>query len=251
VADLATSRVLEKVPRDNSNDFNPIWIGDRIFFLSDRNGPVTLFSYDMKSRKVAQLIPNDGFDFKSASAGPGSIICEQFGALHVYSLSTGKAQRLNVRIAADLAEVRPRYVKVASRIANANVSPTGVRAVFEARGEILTVPVEKGDIRNLTRTAGVMERDPAWSPDGTRIAYFSDESGEYELHVREQGGTGETKKIRIEDAPSFYYRPVWSPDSKKIAFTDKRLNLWYADLEKTPPVKVDRTVYFFCWSGLG
>ena len=104
--------------------------------------------------------------------------------------------------------------------------------MFEARGEILTVPAEKGDIRNLTRTPGVVERDPAWSPDGKWIAYFSDESGEYALHIREQGGQGEVKKIALGNPPSFFYNPLWSPDSKKIAYTDKRLNLWYLDVEK-------------------
>jgi len=244
IVDLATSRIVEKIPRDNSNDFNPIWVEDRIYFLSDRNGPVTLFSYDLKTKEVNQLISNDGLDFKSASAGPGAIICEQFGSLHLYDLSTGRAKQLSVRLTGDMSEVRPHYVKVGNRIADANISPSGSRAVFEARGEILTVPAEKGDIRNLTRTTGVMERDPAWSPDGKRIAYFSDESGEYALHLREQSGLGEAKKINLGDPPSFFYRPVWSPDSKKIAYSDKRLNLWYFDVEKNVPVKVDKTIYF-------
>ena len=102
---------------------------------------------------------------------------------------------------------------------------------------VITVPAEKGSPRNLTNTSGVAERDPSWSPDGKWIAYFSDESGEYELHLRAQSGMGEVKKLKL--APSFYYAPVWSPDSKKIAFTDKRLNLWYVDIEKGQPVKVD------------
>ena len=110
--------------------------------------------------------------------------------------------------------------------------------MFEARGEILTVPAEKGDIRNLTRTTGVAERDPAWSPDGKWIAYFSDESGEYALHLEDQSGLGEVKKINLGNPPSYFYGPTWSPDSKKIAYTDKRLNLWYVDVEKGTPVKV-------------
>ena len=110
--------------------------------------------------------------------------------------------------------------------------------MFEARGEILTVPAEKGDVRNLTRTTGVAERDPAWSPDGKWIAYFSDESGEYALHLEDQSGLGEVKKINLGNPPSYFYGPTWSPDSKKIAYTDKRLNLWYVDVEKGAPVKV-------------
>src|SRR5204862_1855908 len=114
--------------------------------------------------------------------------------------------------------VRARFEKI-GRIENAGVSPTGARALVEGRGEILTVPVEKGDARNLTNTPGVAERDPAWSPDGKRIAYFSDESGEYALHLRNQNGTGDVKKIGLGGKPSFFYSPTWSPDSKKIAFT--------------------------------
>src|SRR5205807_610828 len=121
----------------------------------------------------------------------------------------------------------------------AGISPTGARAVFAAHGEIFTVPAEKGDIRNLTRTAAVEEREPAWSPDGKSIAYFSDASGEYELEIREQNGLGEPLRIALGSPPSFPYTPRWSPDSRKIAYTDKRLNLCYVDIEKRAPVHID------------
>ncbi len=237
IAKLSDSSI-EKLPRENSKDFNPMWVGDKIYFLSDRNGAVSLFSYDTASKQVKQLVKNDGLDIKSASAGPGVIAYEQFGSLHLYDLKSGKDEKLNIRVEGDLPSVRPRYERAGVRLANAHISPTGARAVFEARGEILTVPAEKGDARNLTNTPGVMERDPAWSPDGKWIAYFSDESGEYALHMRDQTGAGEVRKI---DLPaSFYLSPVWSPDSKKIAFGDKRLNLWYVDIDKGKPVKVDK-----------
>ena len=127
---------------------------------------------------------------------------------------------------------------MANRISSSDISPTGLRAVFGARGEILTVPVEKGDIRNLTNSPGIDERSPAWSPDGTKIAYLSDESGEYALHIKNQNGQGEPEKIGLGTPGSYFYFPTWSPDSKKIAYTDKRLNLWYVDLERKLPVKV-------------
>ncbi|MGA2329457.1 MAG: PDZ domain-containing protein [Bryobacteraceae bacterium] len=240
IADLADSRI-ERIPRDNSNDFAPMWVGEKVYFLSDRNGPVTLFVFDLKTKKVTQALPNTGLDLKSASAGPGAIVYEQFGRLGLFDLKTNKSRLLDIHVAADLLAVRPKFEKVARGIQSAELSPTGARAVFEARGEILTVPAEKGDIRNLTNTPGVAERFPAWSPDGKRIAYFSDESGEYALHLRAQNGMGEVTKIELP--PSFYYNPAWSPDSKKIAFTDKAENIWYLDLEKKTPVRVDTDTY--------
>jgi len=242
IADLKDSRI-EKVPRDNSNDFCPMWVGDRIYFLSDRNGRFSLFVYDLKTRQVKEVVPNSGMDFKSASAGPDAIVLEQFGSLHLYDLKTGRTRRIPITLEGDLPGVRPVFQRAARFIHEAGLSPTGVRAVFEARGEILTVPVEKGDIRNLTNSPGVADRYPAWSPDGKRIAYFSDESGEYALHIADQSGLGATEKIPLDNPPSFYYSPVWSPDGKKIAYTDARLNLWYMDLEKKTPVKVDTDTY--------
>src|ERR1700730_294970 len=184
LSDLA----MEKVPRENSNDSHPVWFGDSVFFLSDRNGAVTLFSYDTKTKTVKQVIENKGLDLKSVSAGPDALVFEQFGGIFLFDAASGKATRVAIHISGDLPATRPHYEKVAEKIQNAGISPTGARAVFEARGEILTVPAEKGDVRDLTRTTAVAERDPAWSPDGKWIAYFSDESGEYALHLIGQSG---------------------------------------------------------------
>jgi tricorn protease len=238
IANLADSSV-EKIPRTDSNDFNPMWIDKKIYFLSDRNGAITLFAYDTATKRVTQLIQNTGLDIKSASADKDAIAYEQFGSLNLLDIKSGKSTRIPVKISGDMLGVRPKYEKAGSRATNAAISPTGARAVFEVRGEILTVPAEKGNFRNLTSTPGAAERDPSWSPDGKWIAYFSDESGEYALHLRSQTGLGEVKKINLGDPPSFFYSPTWSPDSKKIAYTDKRLNLWYVDIEKGTPVKAD------------
>ena len=254
LVNLADLKV-EKIPRENSNDSSPMWIEDKVYFLSDRGGPVALYVYDTKTKKVAAAVPNTGLDFKSASAGPGAIVYEQFGSLHLFDLAAAREHAVEIRLDGDFPEVRPHYVPVGPRIQSAALSPTGVRAVFEARGEILTVPADKGDIRNLTRTTAVMERDPAWSPDGKSIAYFSDASGEYALHIIDQTGRGPARIIALGERPSFYYRPSWSPDGKKIAYNDKHLTLWFVDVEKGRPVKVDETTYFnptfawdFCWS---
>ena len=246
IASLSDSSVTE-IPRQNSNDFNPIWIGDKVYFLSDRNGRFTLFDYDTRTKRVTQLIKNDGLDIKSAQVGPGAIVYEQFGEIKLFDLKSGKGSNVNITLNGDLPSVRPRYEKVAGRIANVQLSPTGARALFDARGEIISVPADKGNARNLTNSSGVADRDPAWSPNGKWIAYFSDESGEYALHLREQSGMGEVRKISLGNPSSYFYSPQWSPDSKKISFTDKRLNLWYVEIEKGTPVKVDTNTYENPW----
>jgi tricorn protease len=231
---------IEKLPRDNSNDFDPMWVGKAVYFLSDRNGPVTLFSYDTDTRQVRQVVANDGLDIKSASAGPGAIVYEQFGEIHLLDLQTGRPKRLDVTVRGDLPNVRPRFVRIdPKRLFNIGISPSGARAVFEAHGDILTAPAEKGDIRNLTNTTAVAERDPAWSPDGKWIAFFSDAPGNYQLELRAQNGLGEPRKIPLGTPASFYYSPTWSPDSKKIAYIEKGGTLWYVDLDKGTPKRVD------------
>ncbi|HEV7396551.1 MAG TPA: PDZ domain-containing protein [Pyrinomonadaceae bacterium] len=230
---------VEKVPRDNSNDSDPVWFGDTVYFLSDRNGPVSLFAYNTASKAVKQVVENKGLDLKSVNAGPDVLVYEQFGGIYLWDPKTSRSNRVSIHVSGDLPATRPHYDKVGTRIQSAAISPTGARAVFEARGEIISVPAEKGDARNLTHSTAVMERDAAWSRDGKSIAYFSDESGEYALHIVDQSGFGTVKKISLGNPPSYFYSPVWSPDSKKISFTDKRLNIWYADVEKGTTVKVD------------
>lgn len=243
IAQLSDSSV-EKVPRENSQDFSPMWVGTEVYFLSDRNGPVSLFAYHTESRQVRQVLPNAGLDLKSASAGPGGIVYEQFGRIGILDPATGQSRILAIRAVGDFPEVRSRFHKLDDKPpADGRLSPTGQRAVFEVRGEILTVPAEKGDVRNLTRSPGVAERDPAWSPDGKSIAYFSDESGEYALHVRAQDGAGEVKRIPLGSPPSFFYAPKWSPDGNHIAYSDKRGSFWYLTLTNPVPVKVDTAYY--------
>ena len=243
IGNMSDSAV-EEIPRQNSNDIIPMWIGNKIYFLSDRNGRnFTLYSYDTGTKKVAEAVTNTGLDLKSASAGPDGIVYEQFGTINIFDPSSGRSSRINITLNGDLSQVRPRYVRAAPSIANVALSPAGARAVFEARGEIISVPAEKGNARNLTNTPGVAERDPAWSPDGRWVAYFSDESGEYALHLRDQNGMGEVKKIALGNPSSYFYAPKFSPDSKKVVFTDKRLNVWYLDIDKGAMIKVDTNPY--------
>jgi tricorn protease len=242
IADLSDSHVT-KVPRTDSNDRFPMWVGDTVYFVSDRNGPYTLFAYDTKQggSGVRELVHNpDGFGIRSASAGPGAIVYEQLDGLHVLDLASGGSRAVPVTITADLPQVRPHFEHVRTpQVLSVALSPTGKRALFESHGEILSVPAEKGDVRNLTQSPGVADRDPAWSPDGKWVAWLSDESGEYALYFRSPDGIGPIKKVDLGAPPSFFYGPRWSPDSKKLTLADKRLNLWLIDIDHPTPVKID------------
>ena len=222
---------VEKVPqpKDRANDPGPMWIGDKLYFRSDRNGEFNLYSFDPKSKEVKQLTFHEDYPVLAASAGGGRIIYEQAGRLHVFDPATAKAAALTVAVPADLAELRERYVRGLRWVRGASPSPSGARAAFEFRGEIVTVPAEKGDPRNITQTPGANERSPIWSPDGKSIAYFSDASGEYELHVRPQDGKGAARTYRLFGT-GFYDSPIWSPDGRKIAYSDNSRTIYWIDL---------------------
>lgn len=226
--DSATEKLPQ--PEGRSNDVDPMWMGDTVYFRSDRNGEFNIFSYNLKSKNIKQLTDHKDFPVLNASAGGGKIIYEQAGYLHTLEPTSGRSAKLTIGVSADLVETRPRFVKGARYIRHASLSPTAARAAFEFRGEIVTVPAEKGDTRNLTNTVAGHERSPAWSPDGKSIAYFSDESGEYELQVRSQDGKGEARKIKLSGA-GFYDDPVWSPDSQKISYTDNSWSIYWLDLK--------------------
>src|SRR3984893_4767095 len=225
------SHAIEKIPQPQgrANDAAPMWVGDTVYFLSDRDGEFNLYSSDSRTRAVARLTTHSDFPIVNASAGGGRIVYEQAGWIHVYDPKTAASARVPIGVAADLQETRPRFVKGAKYIRSASLSPSGARIAVEFRGEILSVPAEKGDVRNLTNTTAAHERSPIWSPDGRRVAYFSDESGEYELRVRSQDGKGEPAHFALPGA-GFYDRPVWSPDSKKIAYTDNSWSVFWIDL---------------------
>ncbi len=240
LANLANSSVVP-VPRANSNDRNPMWLGGRLYFLSDRDGPTTLYAFDPATKAVARAVDNArGFDMASAGAGPGGIVIDHFGRLELFDPATGSLSQVPVTIDADLPQLRPHFAAIkADEIKHALLTGSGKRVVFEARGDILSAPADKGDIRDLTQSPGAADRDPSPSPDGRQVAYFSDEGGEYALHVRAADGIGPDRRIALGGPPSFFYDPIWSPDSKKIVFHDKRLNLWLVDLTRGTPRKVD------------
>jgi tricorn protease len=224
-------------PEGRCNDLDPRWMGDTVYFRSDRNGEYNLFAYHPKTKSVQQLTTHADFPVLELGAGGGKLIYEQAGYIHLFDPARNESKRLKIGVATDLVEARPRFVKGAKYIRNAGVSPSGARAVFEFRGEIVTVPAAKGDPRNLTNTTAVHERAPAWSPDGKTIAYFSDEGGEYQLHLRAADGKGKAKSFHLSGA-GFYNDPVWSPDSKKIAYIDNSQSLWWIDLDNGNSKKI-------------
>ncbi|MDX9773042.1 MAG: PDZ domain-containing protein [Bacteroidales bacterium] len=231
-------------PEGGCNDMEPMWINDMVYFLSDRNGEFNLFSFNNNGGEVNQLTHFSDFPVLNASATGSMIVFEQAGYLHTFDTGSGTTRRLTVAIAADLLELRPRYVKGADYIRSADISPTGSRVVFDYRGEIVTLPAEKGDQRNITQTPGAHERFPSWSPDGKTIAYFSDASGENTLHLEPQDGKGEPRIFTLPGT-GFYAFPKWSPDSKKICFTDNGRNLYLLDIPSSIISKIDSDELYF------
>ncbi|MBK9797832.1 MAG: PD40 domain-containing protein [Holophagaceae bacterium] len=216
-------------PEGRCNDIDPMWIGGKIYFVSDRAGEFNLFSYDVATQAVVQLTKHADFPIQAASHGAGQIVYEQAGWLHRFDPPMGRSSRLKVAVAADLPETRSRWASGAKWARNLGLSPSGNRLAVEYRGEILSVPSEKGDARNLTNTPGNHERSPIWSPDGKAIAYLSDAGGEYALKVQPQDGKGEIRTFSLKGA-GFYANLKWSPDGKKIACTDNALALHLLDL---------------------
>jgi tricorn protease len=232
------SKVEIPKPAGGSNDIEPMWIGDLIYFLSDRNGEFNLFTYHTGTRAVTQLTRYAYFPIVSASHHNNQIIFEQEGSLHTFDTETNTPEKLTIGIAADLLELRPRYVKGNSYIRSAHISPSGARAVFDFRGDIITLPADKGDPRNLTMTAGAHEKYPAWSPDGKQVACFSDASGEYQLHILPQDGRGKARVLPLEGT-GFYSDIRWSPDSKKITYVDNGRNFYLLDIASGVVAKID------------
>ena len=231
-------------PTEGCNDTDPMWIGNKVFFRSDRNGEFNLFSYDVSSKEIKQLTDFEDFPIVKATKGAGKIIFEQAGYLHTFDIATSSNKKIKIGISTDLLELRPRFVSGASYIRNASISPSGARVVFDFRGDIITLPAEKGDPRNITLTPGVHEKYPEWSPDGKNIAYFSDASGEYELYIQPQDGKGNTKKFKLSGT-GFYAHINWSPDSKKISFVDNGRNLYVFDVSTGIMSKIDADDMYF------
>ncbi|MBP6717115.1 MAG: PD40 domain-containing protein, partial [Acidobacteria bacterium] len=216
-------------PWTDSKDMDPVWVGDTVFFLSDRDGVSNVWAYEYTSKRLRQMTKFTDYDVKSLDAGAGVVVFEQGGYIHEMDPASGRDKLLTINAVGDFPWMMPRWEDVSSRIALIKLSATGKRALVEARGEVFSIPVEKGDVRNLTHSSGSAERDPAWSPDGQFVSYFSDKSGEYTLIIESQDGMSPPREIALPK-PTHYYTASWSPDSKKIVYTDTNLNVWVMDV---------------------
>ncbi len=227
IVDLDTLDVV-KAPWNGSVDTSPVWLGDRVCFLSDRDGVVNVWSWDPGSGALEQLTRFDALDAKGLDSDGARLVVSE--AARLWIVEPGSPPRpLHVEVRGDFPRARPHWAKVGKVLDNPDLSPHGKRVAFEARGEILTVPARKGDPRNLTRSPGAADRSPVWSPDGTKVAWFSDASGEYRLVVADQHG-GNRREIDLPD-PTFFSTPEWSPDGKHLAYGDADRNLWVLDVE--------------------
>jgi len=243
IYDLKNNTV-EDVPHTEWTDTFPMWHGGTIFFTSDRGADhrLNLYSYELSSKQVEQLTHFSDFDVMWPSLGPDSIVFENGGYLYTFDLQSKQAKKLVIYLPGDRDQSLKHWVSASKNISDFDLSPEGKRAVFGARGDVFTVPAKEGSIRNLTRTSGIREKSVAWSPDGRWIVYVSDRSGEDELFISPQDGLGKEQQV-TSGYKGFKYAPVWSPDSKKLAWSDKDTRLWYVDINEKKPVEIDHGRY--------
>ncbi len=229
----------KQITHNPTTDNQPVWVGDKIFFSSDRDGILNLYSYDNGSGETARVTSHDTWDVLWPSAGPDRIVYEAGGYIWRFDPATGENVRVPIRVSGDFKHRLPYFANVKDDIQSGAISPSGARAVFTARGDVFTVPAEKGEIRNLTRTPGIREISASWSPDGKQIAYLSDRSGEYEIYIRAADGSGDETRL-TRDGAIWHWEPRWSPDGKKIAFGDASARLRVLDVASGTVSDVDK-----------
>lgn len=236
IIDLARQQ-LEKVPHPNANEFNPFWLGDSVYFLSDRdNVAVNLFRYH--NQQVEQLTQNTDWDLRSAAGHGNSIVYEAGGFLHQLDLTSGQSQPLDIRISTQSAQRRPQWKDASQTLTSARLSSTGQRVVVSARGDIFTVPVKDGSTRNLTQSSGVREFDGLWSPDGSKVAYISDAGNQHQLVIQPQDGLSEPEVFALSDS-GYFNLLSFSPNGNLIVYHDNHLNLYAFNLTSKRSQKLD------------
>jgi tricorn protease len=234
---------------------DPMWIGKEIYYNSDRDGHFNLYAYDTGSGQTREITHYPLWDVRWPSTDrQGRIVYELDGELQILDIATGKSNGISVRVPDDGINRRSSYVSAANLIEQAQISPKGERVLFAARGDIFTAPVEKGPTRNLTHSPGVHDKWPAWSPDGSRVSFLSDASGEEELYVVAQDGSAPAEKI-TSGGHAFRYEPIWSPDNDHIAFSDKDGRLWVASVTGHKATEIAHStegeIHDYTWSPAG
>lgn len=224
---------------NQSQDIFPMWVGDQVYFVSDRDGRSNLFVYDLSTEQTRKLTHFEEFDIKFPSLGGDAIIFENGGYLYTFDLGTEVVERLQIIIAEDLAMGRDQWKDASRMVRSASIAPDGSRITFGARGDVWSLPVKSGITRNLTETSGVHERNAVWSPDGKYIAYISDLTGEDEIYIIPQDGRGDAIQLTT-NADTYKYSLSWSPDASKIMWSDKMLRLQYVDIQTKQIVVVDQ-----------
>jgi tricorn protease len=239
--DLETNQEVN-ISNFEGTDRIPMWIGNKIYFSSDRKRVLNIFSYDISTKEIEQITNHTEYDVRRPSMGGNKIIYELGGSLWLLNVDTKETSKIPIEIHTDAPELRPYLKKVDEFITGFDCSPTGKRALIVARGEVFTVPKEDGPTRNLTKDSGARDKDVVWSPDGKKIAYISDKSGEYEIYLMDSQGKEES--IQLTHHNNGYRHTLrWSPDSKKIAFADQTLSFYYIDVNTKRIVKVDKSEY--------
>ncbi len=246
-------KTVENITDNPALDIIPMWSGNTVYFLSDRDDArrMNLYSYDLATKDTKKLTNFTDYDVKFPSLGPNAIVFENGGYIYRFDLASGQTAKIPVMVADDLLSGRSRLAKVGDKVTNFEIAPDGKRALFGARGDIFTVPAKNGNTRNLTRTPGVHERNSKWSPDGRWIAYVSDKSGEDEVYIMPQDGQDEARQL-TKNADTYKYQLFWSPDSKNIMWDDKLLRLNYVDVATQEVVTVAKAeigeIIDFGWS---
>ena len=234
----------EQITNYEGTDNQPVWIGDTIYFTSDRgaNHKLNLWAYDVRTRQSRQVTTHDRYDVLWPSGGAGGVVYENGGRIYRFDPASSRTTEVPIRVAGDLRHTVPYVKAVKSEIQSMNLSPTARRALIEAHGDVFTAPAREGEIRNLTATPGIRETGPSWSPDGQWVAYLSDRSGEYEIYLRPSDGSGEERRV-TRDGDTWRFAPVWSPDSQRLMFGDKRQRLRIADVATGKTIDVDKGSY--------
>jgi len=236
IIDLAEQK-LEKIPHPNANDFNPFWLGDNVYFLSDRDNKATNL-YRYADKKVQQLTTSTEWDLKSAAGFGDTIVYEAGGYLAQFDVKTGKVSPLSITIHTQSEQKRPQWKDASKTLTSARLSATGQRVVVSARGDVFSVPVKDGSTRNLTQSSGVREFDGLWSPDGSKVAYISDKGNKHQLVLQSQDGLSAPQQFELADT-GYFNLLSFSPDGKRIVYHDNHLNLYAFDIASKRSQKLD------------